>query len=62
MARRPLPGLRRPFWLDEPLTMSKRNRRHSMGPFHMGVRRDSLRRILPGSLRSGVSIQALQPL
>ena len=40
---------------------SKRNSRHSMGPFHSGTRRDSLKRILPGSLRSGVSSQALQP-
>ncbi len=24
-----------------------------MGPFHSGVRRDSLKRILPGSFRSG---------
>jgi hypothetical protein len=45
-----------------PLTMSKRNKRHSMGPFHMGTRRDSFRRILLGSFKSGVSIQALQPL
>ena len=29
-----------------------------MGPFHIGTRRDSLSRILPGSLRSGVSTQA----
>jgi putative N6-adenine-specific DNA methylase len=45
----------------EPATMSKRNRRHSMGPFHMGTRRDSFRRMRPGSLKSGVSSQALQP-
>ena len=45
----------------DPLTMSKRNNRHSMGPFHIGTRRDSFRRILPGSLRSGVSTQAVQP-
>lgn len=45
----------------EPASKSKRNRRHSMGPFHMGTRRDSLKRILLGSLRSGVSSQALQP-
>jgi hypothetical protein len=51
------PGLPR----AEPATMSKRNSRHSIGPFHIGTRRDSFRRILPGSLRSGVSTWAVQP-
>ena len=49
-----------PFLRAEPLTMSKRNIRHSMGPFHIGTRRDSLRRILLGNFRSGVSTQAVQ--
>jgi hypothetical protein len=45
----------------EPATMSKRNSRHSIGPFHIGTRRDSFRRICLGSFRSGVSTQAVQP-
>jgi len=32
-----------------------------MGPFHSGMRRDSLRRILLGNLGSGESSQAVQP-
>ena len=39
----------------QPASRSKRNRRHSIGPFHIGTRRDSLKRILDGSFRSGVS-------
>ena len=34
----------------EPATMSKRNRRHSIGPFHIGTRRDSFSRMRAGSL------------
>ena len=45
----------------EPATMSKRNSRHSIGPFHSGTRRLSLRRISDGSFISGVSTQAVQP-
>mgnify|MGYP000290604229 CR=1 FL=1 len=41
--------------------MSNLNNRHSIGPFHMGTRRDSFSRIFDGSFRSGVSIQAVQP-
>ena len=41
--------------------MSKRNSRHSIGPFHIGTRRDSFSRMRVGSLRSGVSTQAVQP-
>jgi hypothetical protein len=33
-----------------------------MGPFHMGTLRDSFKRILEGNFKSGVSIQAVQPL
>jgi hypothetical protein len=50
------------FARAEPLTMSNLNKRHSSGPFHMGTRRDSFRRILLGSFKSGVSTQAVQPL
>ena len=46
----------------EPLTMSKRNNRHSIGPFHIGTRRLSFRRIAVGSFMSGLSTQAVQPL
>ena len=45
----------------EPATISKRNSRHSIGPFHIGTRRDSFKRMRCGSLRSGVSTQAVQP-
>ena len=45
----------------EPARKSKRNIRHSIGPFHIGTRRDSLKRIRLGNLRSGVNIQAVQP-
>ena len=41
--------------------MSKRNSRHSIGPFHIGTRRDSFSRMREGSFRSGVSTQAVQP-
>ena len=44
-----------------PATRSKRNKRHSIGPFHIGVRRDSFSRIAPGSFMSGLSTQAVQP-
>jgi len=44
-----------------PATISKRNRRHSIGPFHIGTRRDSFKRILPGNLRSGERTHAVQP-
>ena len=37
----------------EPATRSKRNSRHSIGPFHIGTRRDSFRRIAPGQLHVG---------
>jgi uncharacterized protein YidB (DUF937 family) len=39
----------------DPATRSKRNSRHSIGPFHIGTRRDSFRRIAPGSFMSGLS-------
>ena len=45
-----------------PAIKSKRIRRHSIGPFHMGTRRDSFRRMRRESCRSGLSIQAVQPL
>ena len=45
----------------DPATRSKRNSRHSIGPFHIGTRRDSFRRIALGSFMSGLSIQAVQP-
>ena len=44
-----------------PATRSKRNRRHSIGPFHIGILRDSRRRMRRGRSRSGVSSQAVQP-
>ena len=45
----------------EPATRSKRNKRHSIGPFHIGTRFDSFSRIAPGSFMSGLSTQAVQP-
>ena len=45
----------------EPATRSKRNSRHSIGPFHIGTRRDSFSRIALGSFMSGLRIQAVQP-
>jgi YidB-like protein len=39
----------------EPATRSKRNSRHSIGPFHIGTRRDSFSRIALGSFMSGLS-------
>ena len=45
----------------EPATSSKRKKRHSIGPFHIGTRRDSLRRMALGSFMSGLSTQAVQP-
>ena len=44
-----------------PGTRSKRNSRHSMGPFHMGVRCVSLSRIAVGNFMSGLSTKAVQP-
>jgi len=44
-----------------PATMSKRNSRHSMGPFHSGTRRDSFSRMWVGSFMSGLRIQPVQP-
>ena len=41
--------------------MSKRKRRHSIGPFHSGTRRLSFNRISEGSFGSGDSTQAVQP-
>jgi hypothetical protein len=32
-----------------------------MGPFHIGTRREALKRILPGKPMSGVSNHAFQP-
>ena len=37
----------------EPFTMSKRNSRHSIGPFHIGTRRDSFSRIRERQLQVG---------
>ena len=45
----------------DPATRSKRNSRHSIGPFHSGTRRDSFERICAGSFMSGLSTQAVQP-
>ena len=45
----------------DPATRSKRNSRHSIGPFHSGTRRDSFRRICAGSFVSGLSTHAVQP-
>jgi hypothetical protein len=45
----------------EPATMSKRNRRHSMGPFHTGTRRLSFSRISDGSFMSGLSTHPVHP-
>ena len=45
----------------EPATRSKRNRRHSMGPFHSGTRRLSFSRSACGNFMSGLSSQAVQP-
>ena len=45
----------------DPATRSNRNSLHSIGPFHIGTRRDSFRRIACGSLASGLSTQAVQP-
>ncbi len=53
--------VRHGFSRAEPATMSKRSRRHSIGPFHIGTRRDSFRRMRCGSFMSGVSTQAVQP-
>ena len=39
----------------EPATRSNRNSRHSIGPFHIGTRRDSFRRIALGIFMSGLS-------
>ena len=41
--------------------MSNRNNRHSIGPFHMGMRRDSFSRMRVGSFASGESTQPVQP-
>jgi len=52
------------FGLDlraAPATMSKRNRRHSIAPFHNGTRRDSLSRIVDGNRGSGLSTHAVHP-
>ena len=53
----PRPARRRPAPRAEPATRSKRNRRHSIGPFHIGMRRDSFSRIALGSFGSGLRIQ-----
>ncbi len=45
----------------DPATMSKRNKRHSIGPFHIGTRWLSFSRISEGSFISGLSTQAVQP-
>ena len=37
--------------------MSKRNRRHSIGPFHIGTRRDSFSRMRVGSFMSVVVLE-----
>ena len=39
--------------------MSKRNSRHSIGPFHIGMRRDSFSRMRVGSFMSGDSTRIL---
>lgn len=45
-----------------PAIKSNRNKRHSIGPFHMGMRRLALSRIWLGKSMSGVSSQQVQPV
>jgi hypothetical protein len=49
------PGLHPGYDRIDPDTRSKRNRRHSIGPFHIGTRRLSFKRIALGSFMSGLN-------
>ncbi len=56
------PGLHPGYDYDriDPDTRSNRNKRHSIGPFHIGTRRLSFRRIALGSFMSGLNTYAVQ--